>query len=276
MITEVNTLWDKNTVEKLSSLNETQTPPHKKYKILLIGDSCTDVYVKGDVERLSPEAPVPVLSNITQTEKQGMAANVKANFLALGCTVDFITNCPEQITKTRYIDRRSNTQLLRVDKDANLKQYQLDKKDLNNYDAIVISDYHKGFVSYKLIEQIRDQFNGPVFLDTKKTHLAKFRDIYVKINEQEFDRRDSINNMLVVTLGERGAMYKTPDTETYFTAEPVEVTDVTGAGDTFLTGLTYLYLETRSIESAIEFANRASSITVQHLGVYAPSLEELK
>jgi len=234
------------------------------------------VYVKGDVERLSPEAPVPVLSNITQTEKQGMAANVKANFSALGCAVDFITNCPEQITKTRYIDRRSNTQLLRVDKDANLDGYQLDKQGLNNYSAVVISDYNKGFVSYKLIEQIREQYNGPVFLDTKKTDLVKFQDIYVKINELEFNKRDSINNMLVVTLGERGAMYKTPDTETYFTAEPVEVTDVTGAGDTFLAALTYLYLETGSIEHAIEFANRASSITVQHLGVYAPTPEELQ
>ena len=56
----------------------------------------------------------------------------------------------------------------------------------------------------------------------------------------------------------------------------VEVADVTGAGDTFLAALTYQYLATNSIEDAIKFANKASSITVQHVGNYAPTLEEIK
>jgi len=62
-----------------------------------------------------------------------------------------------------------------------------------------------------------------------------------------------------------------------FPANTVEVADVCGAGDTFLAALCYWHLSSKgNMEQAIQFAIRASSITVQHLGVYAPSLEELK
>jgi sugar/nucleoside kinase (ribokinase family) len=60
-----------------------------------------------------------------------------------------------------------------------------------------------------------------------------------------------------------------------FPAESVEVVDVTGAGDTFLAALTYQFLETQNIAAAIRFAIKASTITVQHFGVYAPTLEEI-
>ena len=59
-------------------------------------------------------------------------------------------------------------------------------------------------------------------------------------------------------------------------APKVEVVDVTGAGDTFLSALTYQYLITDDIKLSVDFAIKASSITVKHLGVYAPTLEEIK
>ena len=59
-------------------------------------------------------------------------------------------------------------------------------------------------------------------------------------------------------------------------APTVEVSDVCGAGDTFLAALVYRYIESKDIIDAIEFAVRASSITVQHLGNYAPTLEEIQ
>lgn len=52
--------------------------------------------------------------------------------------------------------------------------------------------------------------------------------------------------------------------------------DVTGAGDTFLSALTYMYLQTKDMLQSIEFANKAASITVQHVGVYAPELKDIK
>ena len=77
-------------------------------RVLLIGDSCTDVYVYGDVKRLNPEAPVPVLEPKRQEIKQGMVWNVYNNMKSFGLDVYILTHM-ESITKTRYIDEKSNT-----------------------------------------------------------------------------------------------------------------------------------------------------------------------
>ena len=61
-------------------------------KILVVGDSCTDVFIYGAIERICPEAPVPIFKPTHQTENGGMAKNVVANLEALGCDVDIITN----------------------------------------------------------------------------------------------------------------------------------------------------------------------------------------
>ena len=53
-------------------------------RVLVIGDSCTDVFVYGNIERICPEAPVPVFNPIRRVESGGMAKNVKSNLEALG------------------------------------------------------------------------------------------------------------------------------------------------------------------------------------------------
>jgi len=249
----------------------------KKFKILLIGDNCTDVYQYGTVDRISPEAPVPIFKYSHQETKMGMAGNVKKNLEALGCLVTFVTS-KESSVKTRLIDIRSKQQLLRIDNDAEARPV-IQESLLNlDYDAIVISDYNKGAVTYEFIDWLRKTFKGPMFLDTKKQDIARFYGIYVKINELEFKNRHSINDSLIVTLGSKGAMYKTkrdPTYDIFYSTPIVEVADVCGAGDTFLSALAYQYLLTQDISYAIEFANKAASITVQHVGNYAPTLEEL-
>ena len=249
----------------------------KKFKILLIGDNCTDVYQYGTVDRISPEAPVPIFKYSHQETKMGMAGNVKKNLEALGCLVTFVTS-KESSVKTRLIDIRSKQQLLRIDNDAEAKPVTQDSLLHLDYDAIVISDYNKGAVTYEFIDWLRNTFKGPMFLDTKKQDIARFYGIYVKINELEFKNRHSINDSLIVTLGSKGAMYKTkrdPTYDIFYSTPIVEVADVCGAGDTFLSALAYQYLLTQDISYAIEFANKAASITVQHVGNYAPTLEEL-
>ena len=61
-------------------------------KILVIGDSCSDIFIYGDIPRACPEAPVPVFNPTHQTENDGMAKNVVKNLEALGCEVEFISN----------------------------------------------------------------------------------------------------------------------------------------------------------------------------------------
>jgi D-beta-D-heptose 7-phosphate kinase/D-beta-D-heptose 1-phosphate adenosyltransferase len=208
-------------------------------------------------------------------ERQGMAGNVYANFLALGCDVNLL--CGHASKKTRLIDQRSKQQIARIDEDIESAPIRFET-DVSYYDAVVISDYNKGTIDYKLMEDIIQQsehgIKFPVFIDTKKTDLERLQGAWVKINEYEYTRIKSECSGLIVTRGARGAEVIHHDIIEYTPA--VEVVDVTGAGDTFLAALTYQYLATNDIKNAVAFANRAASVTVQHLGVYAPTLEEIQ
>ena len=251
--------------------------PQTKYKILLVGDNCVDVYQFGTVDRISPEAPVPVFKFSHEERKPGMAGNVARNLEALGCEVNYLHG--KTSTKTRIVDLRSRQQIVRIDNDAVSDPIKFETDIPDIYDAVVISDYNKGTITYEAVDEIRKNFKGPIFMDTKKQDLACFHSIFVKINELEYNNRWSINDQLIVTLGSRGAMYKTgrdPKHETVYDCPRVEVVDVTGAGDTFLSAFAFEFLRSRNHSMAIDFANRAAGITVQHFGVYAPTLGEIE
>ena len=255
------------TIQQLTSFN-----------ILLIGDSCIDEYKIGSVDRLSPEAPVPVIKIVDTMTVPGMAANVHRNLEQLGIDADFVTN-DAVIKKTRYIDKRSGQHLLRVDDEPNIVHWsgRLHLDPIESYDAIIISDYNKGFLRYEDIQNIVNQVTCPVFIDTKKTRLADISPpfmaphVYIKINELEFKNASTLADNLIVTLGDKGAQYKGE----IFPTNKVEVSDVCGCGDTFLAALAYQFLLTNDIKNAIMFANKAASITVQHRGNYAPTLAEI-
>ena len=244
------------------------TQQQKQYKILLIGDNCTDVYQYGTVDRISPEAPVPVFKFSHQESRPGMAGNVCNNLVALGCNVYSVYG--ENSTKTRLIDIRSKQQIVRIDNDVVSTPPSI-SYSLTGYNAVVISDYNKGTVTYELIENLRKTFNGPIFVDTKKTDLARLEGCIVKINSFEFSQIKTRCSNLIVTLGPEGADWNNE----VFPAPVVEVSDVCGAGDTFLAALAYWYIHSLDMEQSIKFAIRASAATVQRLGVHAPSLEEI-
>ena len=126
-----------------------------------------------------------------------------------------------------------------------------------------------------MIEELVKEVNIPIFVDTKKTDLARLTGCYIKINALEKSRAISLpdKDHLIVTHGDHGAEWDS----WVFPAEIAgDVTDVCGAGDTFLAALTYTFLVTNSMPDAIKFANKAAAVTVQHVGVYAPKLEEIK
>lgn len=253
------------------------TQQQARYRILLVGDDCVDVYQYGTVDRISPEAPVPVFKFSHEERKPGMAGNVARNLTVLGCEVHYLHG--ETSTKTRLVDIRSKQQIVRIDNDIISQPMSFETGIPDIYDAIVISDYNKGTITEELVSWLRKTYEGPMFMDTKKQDLACFHGIYVKINELEYRNRWSINDKLIVTLGSKGAMYKTgrdPKHETYYESEDVEVVDVTGAGDTFLSAFVFEFLRTNQVGDAIKFANRAAGISVQHVGCYAPTLEEIK
>ena len=239
----------------------------KQLKVLLIGDSCTDEYVYGVCERLNPEAPVPILKYGNTQTVEGMAWNVRKNLQSFGIEVYILTH-EEKIIKRRYIDQRYNQQMLRVDIEDSIKPLDYDLPQ-DHFDALVISDYDKGFLTTKRIFELVEGFDGPVFIDSKKTNLP-VDCAYIKINDDEYSKldkelKDSPN--LIVTKGAHGVDYKGKN----YPAVGVSVFDVCGAGDTFLSALVYFYLLYGTIEDAIPYANKAAAIAVTHFGTYVLS-----
>ena len=252
------------------------TQAHKRFKILLIGDAGEDTYTYGNVNRLSPEAPVPVFEPSYDIVKEGMASNVYENLTALGCSVTYIHT--DISKKKRLIDIRSKQQLIRIDHDKECKPLQynfLTQDEIATYDCIVISDYNKGTIDHELLYHLSKVVTIPVFIDTKKTDLAQLNGFYIKINALEYSRATSKPHpeWLIVTHGDKGSTWN----GWAYPAEIVgDVTDVCGAGDSFLAALAYKFLETKNIPNAIKFANKAAAVTVKHIGVYAPRLEEIE
>ena len=120
-------------------------------RILIIGDSCTDKFIYGKVGRLSPEAPVPILNPVETTENPGMAGNTMANCLAIApdANVELWTQ-PEQITKTRFVEKKSNHMFIRYDEgEEQISAFKEDLTYLDKYDLVIVSDYNKGFLSNK-------------------------------------------------------------------------------------------------------------------------------
>jgi D-beta-D-heptose 7-phosphate kinase/D-beta-D-heptose 1-phosphate adenosyltransferase len=249
-------------------------------KVLVIGDSCTDVFQYGKCRRICPEAPVPVLTPLESKENMGMAANVLINLQSLGVTTHIITNNVLPI-KTRYIDEPSNQMILRVDSHDYVQALDWDVLYLthfDDYDAVVISDYDKGFLDTEQIEFIST--SHPVtFMDTKKRLGYWCNEIkYIKINDKESQENwaylhEDYKNDIIVTLGNQGAVLN------YKEKFPIEdehpVRDLTGAGDTFLAGLVANYIDTKDIREAIKFANKCSSWAVSQKGVSVVSMKKL-
>jgi D-beta-D-heptose 7-phosphate kinase/D-beta-D-heptose 1-phosphate adenosyltransferase len=249
----------------------------KRLNVLLVGDICDDVYHYGNVNRISPEAPVPVLE-LTHTKKlAGMAANVSKNLQSLGVNItEVVVN--KVSVKTRFIDEKSGHQLLRLDEDAISDPISINDIPHKEYDCIVISDYGKGSLDYKNIKHIINAYSSlPIFIDTKKTDLEKFDQIFppvnvfIKINSPESKKVTSFHRNVIVTDGKNGARYK----GNHYPCPQVNVADACGAGDTFLAALAVYYCESKDMQIAINYANIAASLTVQHLGVYAPTKEEI-
>ncbi len=170
----------------------------KNFKILIIGDSCVDRFVYGEVSRLAPEGPIPIFNPTIEKTNPGMAGNVARNIESLGSTTYLITNKINPV-KTRYVDDRSGHLLLRVDAndrveriDQNILHQIFENKYLNHkIDAIIISDYNKGFLEESDIKFICDN-NINIFLDTKKI-LGDWclNATFIKINHVEFNETEN-------------------------------------------------------------------------------------
>ena len=258
------------------------TQQRRSLNVLLIGDSCEDVYHYGTCDRISPEAPVPVLKQSSVLVKKGMSSNVRLNLEAFNIFVVHYTN-DEKIVKHRFIDTRYNQHLFRWDEgegeDIMLQPFNIifiRKSQQPLPDAVIISDYNKGFLDHQACREIVEYYrnlNVPIFVDTKKKDLTCFEECVIKINEKEFSHIEVFpsNAQFVVTMGEGGARHN----DQVYSTEAVEVFDVCGAGDVFLASLVYGFLTNNAIGKSISIANKMAGISVSHMGTYVLTKKDI-
>ncbi len=186
-------------------------------KILIIGDVMLDRYLLGTSDRISPEAPIPVIKKQNNRDILGGAANVASNIASLGgvavlCGIvghdpegDIIKNLCDKIgvmhelvcdtsrpttTKTRIvvgqqqiarIDTEHTHEVLSPYREKIVEQIQKHK----DADVVVISDYAKGMISERVMKEIKKIFNKKILADFKPKNAKLFKDVYAVFPNQK-------------------------------------------------------------------------------------------
>jgi D-beta-D-heptose 7-phosphate kinase/D-beta-D-heptose 1-phosphate adenosyltransferase len=244
-------------------------------KILVIGERCIDRFMYCDVSRFSPEAPVPVLNPIEIVENDGMAGNVVRNILSMKSD-SLVSHWyqDEIITKTRFVEKKSNHMFLRLDEGENtISKADLNNErllELSNFDIVIVSDYYKGFISNEDLINIGKNSKISI-LDSKRKLTKEIINSYtfVKLNEKESLQNSELLECknIIITLGSKGTKF---NDELYPSPNPQETIDVSGAGDTFTSAFILKYIETGDIKTSIIYANEMASIVVSKRGVATP------
>ena len=303
-------------------------------RVLVLGDLIVDRFIWGSVSRICPEAPVPVVEIKTESTRLGGAANVAANIRSLGgrpVPIGVIGDDPEgRILREMFrsigssvsgmvVDKKRPTsiktriiahhqQVCRTDREdrsplSGAVQMQVlgkFKKAVKTADAVVISDYAKGFISRSLLKQVlpKSREAGKVVcIDPKMIDFAVYSPATVVTpNVSEIEQATGIPvsgtrnlaravkkilglpgiDYLLVTRGEQGmALFGNGSRPTYIPTVAREVFDVTGAGDTVISTLALgLVSGLSALESAV-LSNIAAGIVVGKLGTASVSTDEL-
>lgn len=188
-------------------------------RILVVGDIMLDRYVVGDVERISPEAPVPIVHVKEEYSTLGGCGNVVRNLRELGCEVDCLASVgididgetiseelkyvgakpllfygsKQSIVKERIIADQRKVQMLRIDRetvasvDPKLPIDIFTRLCRDQYDMIVVSDYAKGMVSSGLMEFLKREQKAKIIVDPKPQNGGIYNGVFmVTPNEQEW------------------------------------------------------------------------------------------
>ena len=261
--------------------------------ILVVGDAMRDVYWHGEVTRISPEAPVPVISVKRVEERDGAAANVAANVRSLG--VDCKTNfgaSKDRVEKIRLMVR--GRQEYRVDFDH--PQTPIELLDLEDVSIVIFVDYGKGSLEHVAgFIRLCKEYGKTVLVDPKGYDYTKYRGADVikpnldemrvmvggwkdehdlTLKAQDIRLKANIGALLLTRASEGMTLY-THKGALHLEAVAKDVIDVTGAGETAIAALGVGLHQGSSIEQACELANRAAGIAVGKFGPSIVSKEEL-
>jgi rfaE bifunctional protein kinase chain/domain len=304
------------------------------HRILVLGDVMLDEYLWGHVSRISPEAPVPVVEIAKESIKLGGAANVALNVKTLGdepilvgvigddrngekmlevlkeaqikSEGIFADHSRMTTIKTRVIAH--NQQVVRADRENPDEISEklggeiigFVKRKLPEIDGLIVSDYGKGVITYKLLSELIElcrQNNVFIAVDPKETHFMNYRQVslitpnhheagfvYGKrikdesvLEEVGWGLLEKLNvEALLITRGEKGmSLFEANRTLTYFPTRAKKVYDVTGAGDTVISAFACAVAAKANYREAALISNHAAGIVVGELGTAQVTKEEL-
>ena len=312
----------------------------KDSKILVVGEAILDKYIYGEVEKLSPEAPVLVVNEKRVEYNLGGAANTANNINSLGgsaylcsiCDDDFegkvlsklikennlygklVFERDKTIVKTRiigYYPEHPKQPIVRIDKEniISIKKevenmvIEYIRKAIAGSDAVIISDYDKGFLTKKIINEIRilSRKNGiDTIVDTKPMKMHFYKDFNcftpnimeaysftkVKRNSIEKDIKkigEIMNRRLnpdyfIITCGGNGMyLFERKKLIAHIpVASKDAAVDVSGAGDTVVAALALGVAVGASPIEAARLSNYAADVVVKKRGTSTVSVDELK
>jgi D-beta-D-heptose 7-phosphate kinase/D-beta-D-heptose 1-phosphate adenosyltransferase len=310
--------------------------------MLVLGDIILDRYWWGDASRLSPEAPVPIVRLERSSLRPGGAGNTAANLAALGASATLfgvvgddaealelrlvleesrvnasglLTHAGRRTTtKTRII--AGHQQVVRVDAEHSvaipgemaLGAATLVARELENAQAVVISDYAKGFLAPALLESVigsAAEAGKPVFIDPKGADYKRYSGAtLVKPNRAELallttmpvtNHADTVaagcrlstlleGTRVLVTEGAEGmTLFAGGERVEHVASKPLQVFDVTGAGDTVLAALAMAVTAGAPTSlkpaspwlGAMQIATAAAAIVIEQMGAATVTLEQL-
>ena len=273
-------------------------------KICVVGDIMIDRYVECKSNRISPEAPVPVVIEEKRFNILGGAGNVYNNLINLGvdtllCGV--VGYDDESIIVKRQLKSRSGIitknipttikkriiangqQVLRIDKEekAKLDAWEIGHiiKTISNFkpDAIIVSDYNKGVVSRELIDKIKEI--DCLLIADPKTNFSLFNGFdTITPNEKEYnDNKYDVNTeSILITCGSKGMTLIEGEEKYDINVSSKDVYDVTGAGDTVISVYTYFRLLGHTRRDSAILANRAAGVVVSKKGTTSITLKDIE
>jgi len=242
--------------------------------ILVIGDIMLDKYVMGEVERISPEAPVPIVHVHNEYCTLGGCGNVVRNIRELGPKVACLSSIANDdngkkvleklmeldaaplligdsettITKERVIASERKIQMIRVDREIvdDIEPNELINAletdyDIHEFDMVVVSDYAKGVVTEGLMQYLND-VGVKFIIDPKPKNQHFYGSPYlITPNEKEAKQMGGSQGLILngsdyvlETKGKRGMTLYDGKEHWDIDADEVEVYNVSGAGDTVI------------------------------------------
>ncbi|MCL4874857.1 D-glycero-beta-D-manno-heptose-7-phosphate kinase [bacterium] len=302
-------------------------------RVLVVGDLIMDHFIWGKVKRISPEAPVPVVEVTSESIMLGGAANVVNNIHSLGgrslvtgvvgndsdgkklvaslkekgIPADGIVTDRKRPTtiKTRIIAHHQQVVRFdremrdKIDPEATDKVLKYIKKAVRAADIVVVSDYAKGLVTERLMDETNSfcrDIGRPVAIDPKVEHFDFYRgSTIVTPNNLEASQGSGIEitddeslhragqalfrrlgcQALLVTRGENGMSLFEPGRETHIPTVAQEVFDVSGAGDTVIGTLALALAAGANYREAAVLANFAAGVVVGKIGTATLTPAEL-